>query len=160
VLTAISQRSLADVIATEQLAATLAGLARVGDVFALEGDLGAGKTVFARAFIRARGCADAEVPSPTFTLVQVYAPAAVGACPIHHFDLYRLEAPEEAYELDIEDAFASAISLIEWPDRLGALLPADSLIVRLLPDVNPDRRRAVLAGPPAWRERLQETGLV
>lgn len=156
----IGEISLTDVQVTEALATQLAGLAHVGDVFALAGDLGAGKTVFARAFIRARGCVGEEVPSPTFTLVQVYEPPLAAACPIYHFDLYRLDTPEDAYELDIEDAFASAITLIEWPDRLGALLPAESLTVQLLPGDGDTRRLARLSGSATWRARLQESALV
>ena len=159
-LTAIAELALADRQATEHLAASLAGIARRGDLFALEGDLGAGKTVLARAFIRARGCVDEEVPSPTFTLVQVYEPPLPDACPIYHFDLYRLEAAEDAWELDIEDAFASAICLIEWPDRLGPLLPASALTVRLLPGSGAAQRRTLFAGAAPWRQRLQEIGLV
>ena len=97
-------------------------------MIALKGELGAGKTSFARAFIRARGGDDDEVPSPTFTLVQIYElPGAT----IWHFDLYRLRDPEEAWELGIEDAFRDGISLIEWPERLGALLPARRLEIAL-----------------------------
>lgn len=156
----IAEIPLADVEATEALAAALAGVARAGDLFALAGDLGAGKTVFARAFIRARGGTEGEIPSPTFTLVQVYEPTGPVACPIYHFDLYRLDSPEEAYELDIEDAFATAITLIEWPERLGALLPGDSLTVRLLPGDGAGQRRAQLLGTQAWYTRLQEIALV
>ena len=110
---------LADEAATASLARRLAQHARPGDVIALRGDLGSGKTSFARAFI-----GEADVPSPTFTLVQIYE-RPPGR--IWHFDLYRLQHPEEAVELDIEDAFAEGISLIEWPERLGPLLPAERL---------------------------------
>ncbi|MBT4220334.1 MAG: tRNA (adenosine(37)-N6)-threonylcarbamoyltransferase complex ATPase subunit type 1 TsaE, partial [Rhodospirillaceae bacterium] len=96
--------------ATNALAGKLAGRARIGDVLALQGDLGTGKTVFARAFIRAVCGAETEVPSPTFTLLQVYDDAET---PIYHFDLYRLETSDEALELGIDDAFAEGISLIE-----------------------------------------------
>src|SRR5579885_856275 len=102
--------TLADVSATADLAGRIAAEARAGDVIALWGDLGIGKTEFARAFIRARpgGHAAVEVPSPTFTLVQVYDLSP----PVWHFDLYRLERPDEAWELGLEEAFAEAISLI------------------------------------------------
>ncbi|MBX6368903.1 MAG: tRNA (adenosine(37)-N6)-threonylcarbamoyltransferase complex ATPase subunit type 1 TsaE [Rhodospirillales bacterium] len=112
---------LADEEATLALGARLALDAAPGDVFALGGALGSGKTTLARGFIRALTRPDEEVPSPTFTLVQTYeTPKGT----IWHFDLYRLEDPEEAWELGIEEAFASGISLIEWPERLGSLLPA------------------------------------
>lgn len=119
---------LADERATLALGARLAGAAVRGDIFALAGDLGAGKTTLARGFIRALTTPEEEVPSPTFTLVQTYdTPKGM----VWHFDLYRLEDPEEAWELGIEEAFADGISLVEWPERLGALLPARRRAVRL-----------------------------
>jgi tRNA threonylcarbamoyladenosine biosynthesis protein TsaE len=143
---------LPDEAATAGLARRLARLARRGDVIALDGALGAGKTSFARAFIRALGDGAEEVPSPTFTLVEIYAFA--GKPPVWHFDLYRLSLPEEAYELGIEDALAEGISLIEWPERLGPLLPPDALRLSLEPGPNPGARRARLRGGAAWSERL------
>lgn len=114
---------------TEGLAARLAPHVAPSDVIGLSGPLGSGKTAFARAFIRAHlGRPAEEVPSPTFTLVQLYEHEQ-GA--IWHFDLYRLDAAEDAWELGIEDAFAHAIALIEWPDKLGALMPADWLEINL-----------------------------
>src|SRR5437016_9040493 len=103
---------LPDEAATAAFAARISALAEIGDVIALKGELGAGKTSFARAFIRARGGAE-EVPSPTFTLVQLYE---LGDATVWHFDGYRLRHPEEAWELGIEDAFCDGISLIEWPE--------------------------------------------
>jgi tRNA threonylcarbamoyladenosine biosynthesis protein TsaE len=141
---------LPDENATAGLAARLAAIARPGDAIALKGELGAGKTSFARAFIRARGGGE-TVPSPTFTLVQVYdLPGAA----IWHFDLYRLRTPEEAWELGIEDAFGDGISLIEWPERLGTLLPADHLLIALDFADRPGARRAVLSGDGEWTRRL------
>lgn len=141
---------LPDENATAVLAARLAGLARPGDVIALKGELGAGKTSFARAFIRARG-GDEDVPSPTFTLVQSYD---LRGGTIWHFDLYRLRAPEEAWELGIEEAFADGIALIEWPERLGVLLPRRRLMVELDFRAGPDARRATLSGVGDWAPRL------
>ena len=141
---------LPDENATAALAARLAALARPGDVIALKGELGAGKTSFARAFIRARG-GDEDVPSPTFTLVQTYDLPG-GA--IWHFDLYRLRAAEEAWELGIEDAFDEGIALIEWPERLGVLLPTRRLMVELAFAYEPGGRRATLSGVGDWAPRL------
>ena len=132
---------LGDEAATRRLGAWLAARARPGDVVALGGDLGAGKSTLARAFVRALAGPDTEVPSPTFTLVQVYdSPAGR----VWHFDLYRLEEPDEALELDIEDAFADGICLIEWPDRLGRWLPARRVELTLEPGPTPEARRARL----------------
>lgn len=148
---------LPGVAETECLARAFADVVRSGDVFALRGALGAGKTTFARAFIHAladrNGVPRDEVPSPTFTLVQEYAFASVRVC---HFDLYRIEDAAETIELGIEDAFVDAISLIEWPERLGALLPADrvDLTFRFVP--GEDARECALSGHGGWRGRVEE----
>ncbi len=145
---------LADEAATARLADRLAPLARPGDVIALEGDLGAGKTSFARAFVRALTHAAEEVPSPTFTLAQLYE---CEAGTIWHFDLYRLEKPDDALELGLEEAFADGISLIEWPERLGPWLPRDRLILRLSAAADGGRRAEIGAAGPGWRQRLKES---
>ncbi len=147
---------LPDEAATQALARRLAGVVRMGDVIALWGGLGAGKTALARAFIRAAGNPDEEVPSPTFTLVQTYTLAA-GPC--WHFDLYRLASPDEVWELGIEDALGQGIVLIEWPERLGALLPADRLDIHLESGATEDARRARLTAYGAQAGRLVEAGL-
>jgi len=149
---------LADEAATNRLGETLAARARAGDVLALWGDLGAGKTALARAFVRARlGEPDAEVPSPTFTLLQVYDGA--DGVPVFHYDLYRLERPDDVWELDLEDALAGGVTLIEWPERLGPLVPAGRLDVRLeraAADTAATARRVTLAPRGAWEDRLEE----
>ena len=141
---------LPDETATAALAGRLAAVARPGDVIALQGELGAGKTQFARAFIAARGGTEA-VPSPTFTLVQTYE---LPGGTVWHFDLYRLRAAEEAWELGIEDAFRDGISLIEWPERLGILLPPRHLLVELSFAAKPGARSARLSGDGDWTARL------
>ncbi|MEK9754495.1 MAG: tRNA (adenosine(37)-N6)-threonylcarbamoyltransferase complex ATPase subunit type 1 TsaE [Rhodospirillaceae bacterium] len=145
---------LADETATGRLAARIAERAGPGDVIALLGGLGAGKTSFARAFIRHLADADEEVPSPTFTLLQTY-PSRAGD--IYHFDLYRIEDADEALELGIEEAFSDGITLIEWAERLEDLLPADRLDVRLEAGTRPESRRATLTGHGRWMAKLAES---
>jgi tRNA threonylcarbamoyladenosine biosynthesis protein TsaE len=118
---------LTDEAATEALGARLAAAARAGDVIALYGDLGAGKTFLARAFIRALTGPSTEVPSPTFTLVQTYA---ADGFEIWHFDLYRIGHASEARELGLDEA-EDGVALIEWPERLGDRLPRRRLEIRL-----------------------------
>lgn len=143
---------LPDAAATEAFGARLGACLRAGDVVALTGDLGAGKTTLARAAIRAAlDDPDLAVPSPTFTLVQTYDGET---CPIWHVDLYRLDSPEDALELGLEDAFAEAAILIEWPDRLGPYLPQDRLEL-VLQEAGNGRRVAMRAGA-SWRDRLKE----
>jgi tRNA threonylcarbamoyladenosine biosynthesis protein TsaE len=144
---------LGDEAATVALACRVAAVARAGDVIALAGDLGTGKTRFARAFVDAAAGDGEEVPSPTFTLVQTYdSPAG----PIWHFDLYRLTRPDEAYELGLEEALADGIALIEWPDRLADLLPAQRLDIDLTYGAEPTARRARLTGHGSWAPRLAD----
>lgn len=126
-MNAANRRLLPDLEATETVGRSLAQQLRPGDVVCLWGDLGAGKTALARAIIRAMGY-PGDVPSPTFNLVLTYE-TEQGL--VWHFDLYRLSDASEALELGIEDALADGISLIEWPDRLGSLLPEDRLDLRL-----------------------------
>ncbi len=118
--------SLSSEDATAALAQALAPLLRIGDCFLLEGSIGAGKTAFSRALIRARLGRAEDVPSPTFTLVQTYDDPNGD---IWHCDLYRLTHPDEALELGLEEAFTSAICLIEWPDRLGDDQPSDAALL-------------------------------
>lgn len=130
--------TVSDQKGTETLAGQLAALAKAGDVILMHGTLGMGKSAFCRAYIRAlAGNPHEEVPSPTFTLVQIYE---LDPVPVWHFDLYRLSDPEEIHELDIEDAFADGVSLIEWPDRLEYLTPQDRLDIHIEPGLNPDAR--------------------
>ncbi len=156
----LHQRSLAlqDICKTRALAGKIAPWARPGDVVALRGALGTGKTAFARAFIEAfadhmEAQRPGEIPSPTFTLVQLYE---FGDSIIYHFDLYRLDAPADAYELGIEDAFADAISLIEWPDRLGGLLPGDRLDIELVDDADENARSVHISGIGDWADRVKK----
>ena len=133
---------LPDEAATERLGSALAGRLRARDVVALEGGLGAGKTTLVRAILRAAaGDATLVVPSPTFTLVEVYdTPKGV----FWHFDLYRLEEAQQVFELGWEEARADGIVLVEWAERLGMLLPEKRLTVTLA--IEGESRRATLQG--------------
>jgi tRNA threonylcarbamoyladenosine biosynthesis protein TsaE len=144
-------RPLPDGAATEAAAAGLAKLSRPGDVFCLFGELGAGKTAFARGFLRALGVTD-DIPSPTFNLVLTYDTEA-GV--VWHFDLYRLGGRDEAVELGIDEAFADGICLIEWPDLLGSWLPEQRIEIHLSETDGGRTRHLVLRalGPDATRWR-------
>ena len=107
--------------ATKQLGQKLALIAKTGDVFALFGTLGMGKSVLARAFVQEL-CGQGEVPSPTFTLLQTYEAPNFD---IYHFDLYRLKSAEDIFEIGMEEAIYGGVSLIEWPEKMGRYLPRD-----------------------------------
>jgi tRNA threonylcarbamoyladenosine biosynthesis protein TsaE len=140
--------ALPDDAATAALGARLGAAARAGDVIALFGDLGAGKTTLARALIRSLLGPETEAPSPTFTLVQTYPGPNF---PIWHFDLYRLKEPGEARELGLEEA-VDGLALIEWPERLGRDLPLARLEVRL--SFDGAGRIARLADLDDWSARI------
>jgi len=147
--------TLPDPAATDAAARALSPHLSAGDTVLLSGPIGAGKTAFARALILARlaaaGAPAEDVPSPTFTLVQTYR---AGALEIWHADLYRLTHPDEVPDLGLEDAFARALCLIEWPDRLGRDLPPAAL--RLDFAVPPDHAGRTLsaAGPARFAPAL------
>lgn len=126
---------------TARLGVWLARRLQAGDCLLLEGSIGAGKSHLARALIRARLGRMEDVPSPTFTLVQIYQ----ADTEIWHADLYRLSHPDEVLELGLDEAFEHAVCLIEWPDRLGKLAPADALRLTLVPEG--EGRRATLFAP-------------
>ncbi len=134
--------------ATEAFGVSLALLLRIGDVIALFGPLGAGKTTLARGLLRGLGH-DGDVPSPTFAIVQPYDPPAV-RLPVAHVDLYRIEGPDELEELGLDDFLAVGALLIEWPERLPRLWP-QTLRLRL---ADAEGARALTAEvPPAWGSR-------
>jgi len=149
-MTSLPSIELADEAATAALARRLAPILKAGDVVALRGDLGAGKTSFARALIRALSGADGaerEVPSPTFTLVQSYDTPAGR---VHHFDLYRIQSPDELTEIGWDEALADGIVLVEWPERAGNLLPDRRLDVALAFGADGVARRASLQPRTGW----------
>ncbi len=124
-----------------------------GDSVLLEGGIGAGKTFFARQLIQSLLTEPEDVPSPTFTLVQVYDSTSGE---IWHCDLYRLTDPAQCIELGLEEAFESAICLIEWPDRLGSLTPEDALTIRFSETAQEDARELSLNWHGAkWKSRLE-----
>ena len=119
--------------ATTDLAHRIARVVGPGDLLTLSGDLGAGKTTFVRALIRAlTGDPALDVPSPTFTLLQVYeGPRG----PIVHADLYRIRDPADLAELGLDEAADGALVLVEWPERAGDVLAADRLDIAFFLDV-------------------------
>lgn len=148
----VLERFLADEAATARLGEDLAMALRAGDVLALKGDLGAGKSTLARALIRALADdAGLDVPSPTFTLVQSYDTRI----PVHHFDLYRLSSAGEIDELGFDDALLQGAALVEWPERAEAYLPKTSVLIELVHDG--DGRLARLSGQGAAFERAERS---
>ncbi len=144
--------TLPDEAATSELGRRLAGLSRRGDVFALSGTLGMGKSVLARAFIQ-QLCGAAEVPSPTFTLVQTYSAPDFE---IYHFDLYRLKTAEEIFELGIEDAMYQAVCLIEWPEKMRPYVPFDAIWINFASLSSGGRKITISSDSPEKWRRLAE----
>jgi tRNA threonylcarbamoyladenosine biosynthesis protein TsaE len=141
---------LPDLAATRDLGARIAAGLRIGDVVALEGDLGAGKTTLARAILEALGVNEA-VPSPTFTLVQHYETSRLL---VRHYDLYRIEKTQEVEELGLDEALDEGAALIEWPERALAWVPEDRLHVVL--HLDRGARRATVSGPSRWLTAMTE----
>lgn len=139
--------ALPDERATARFGAALARRLKAGDVVGLSGPLGVGKTTLARSIITAL-TGGGEAPSPTFTLVETYEAPEF---PLFHFDLYRLEKADEVWELGFEDAL-DGVCLIEWPERIGRLLPEDALAVGLQMDGG--ARRVLVRGSAGWPARL------
>jgi len=140
---------------TASLARTLAGRLRAGDALLLSGDVGAGKTHFARALIQSLMTVPEDVPSPTFTLVQTYD--AASGTEIWHADLYRLSDPSELEELGLMEAMDTAICLIEWPDRLTSLRPRHALDITLTAtDAEDGRRLTASWSNPEWNTKLND----
>jgi tRNA threonylcarbamoyladenosine biosynthesis protein TsaE len=140
---------LADAAATDAAGRALAPYIRAGDVIALSGDLGAGKTSFARGILAGLGFTE-EAPSPSFALVIPYAPPDV-TLPVWHVDLYRLDGADEVEQLGLDDALIDSALIIEWPERMGARLWPDAL--RLHFEAIEGGRRLTVAAPPSWEAR-------
>lgn len=136
---------------TETLGRRLARLLGKGDCVLLHGDLGAGKTTLARSIIRERAGDAVDVPSPTFSLVEVYD----FDTPLHHIDLYRLSGPEQAIELGLEDLFDAGITLVEWPDRARGVFPQNRLDVTITEERDGGRMVEIIARGDDWSRRLE-----
>ncbi len=149
-----SLHRLPNLAATQALAETLAPRLHAGDVLALRGDLGVGKTSFARFLLRKLGVVE-EVPSPTFTLLQTYTTVSFL---VYHYDFYRIKNPLEIEELGWDEACASGLVMAEWPERVEAFLPPSHVELRFV--LEPDGQRHVaLRGHGLWRERWGDVGL-
>ena len=143
--------NLPDADATGRLGAVLAAALKPGEAVCLTGPLGAGKSTLARGLVRALTQPDEDVPSPTFTLVQFYDGLHF---PIAHFDLYRLERAEEAFEIGLDEALEEGAAVIEWPERLAGRLPPDRLDIDIA--MLDDGRTATLVPYGAWKGRALE----
>ncbi len=141
---------LADADATLALGAGLAPLLTIGDVVALSGPLGAGKTTLARGVLAGLGL-DGEAPSPSYPLVIAYDPPEL-RLPLRHIDLYRIEAAQELDELGLDEAQGEAALLIEWPERMGARLWPEALRLGLEPRAD-GGRRLTWEAPASWEAR-------
>jgi tRNA threonylcarbamoyladenosine biosynthesis protein TsaE len=144
--------NLPNIEATAETAARFGKILSPGDTLLLHGEIGSGKTFFARALIQSLQDVAEDVPSPTFTLVQSYE---TSKGEVVHADLYRLTTPDEATELGFADAIHSAIVLIEWPDRLGSDTPAEALHLQFEAGAGETERVLTINIPnPAWRDKL------
>lgn len=139
---------LADLAATEALGKKIAAGLGNGDIVALSGDLGAGKTALARAILRALGIREA-IPSPTFTLVQTYETPTMT---VRHFDLYRIERGEDVLELGLEAAAIDGAALVEWPEKAEEYFPAATLSIHL--EDEGGRRLVTITGDEHWSEQI------
>lgn len=134
---------------TQTWALKFAHILQKGDIIALQGDLGVGKTTFCRFLIQGLNPIFTEIPSPTFTLVQTYE---MPKGSLWHFDCYRLNRPEDAIELGIEEAFHTGISLIEWPEKISPLLPPSTLFLTF--ELHLETRTLKIFGDSTWTKRL------
>lgn len=137
---------------TLRLGAVLAAELRQGDIIALEGALGMGKTALARGLVRHLCGEETVVASPTFTLVQVYDTPTF---PVWHCDLYRIESHDDAFEIGLDEAFTEAATLIEWPERLGTMLPTHHLRLTFVREETDGSRLIELRGNREWAQRLK-----
>jgi tRNA threonylcarbamoyladenosine biosynthesis protein TsaE len=142
---------LPDAEATSRLGAAIAAALGPGEAVCLNGPLGAGKSTLARALVRTLTTPHEDVPSPTFTLVQFYEGRRF---PLAHFDLYRLERADEAFEIGLDEALEEGAAVIEWPERLGGRLPEDRLDIEIA--ISGEGRTARLAPYGAWKGRTLE----
>ncbi len=140
---------------TQEIGKKIAHMARKGDCFALYGTLGMGKSVLARAFVQELLSTTDEVPSPTFTLVQMYD---ADDFTIYHFDLYRLKSPEEIFELGMEEALYEGVSLIEWPEKMGGYLPKKAICIQISPEKD-SRKIEITTSSEEGMKRIEESFL-
>ncbi|MGE4431770.1 MAG: tRNA (adenosine(37)-N6)-threonylcarbamoyltransferase complex ATPase subunit type 1 TsaE [Sphingobium sp.] len=141
-----------DEVEMQAIGAALARVLRAGDVIALEGSLGTGKTTLTRGLLRQLGLEE-EAPSPSFAIVQGYEPPEV-TLPLAHVDLYRLEDEADLEELGLDEYLYDGAVVVEWPERMGARLWPHALILAIVTDDGADGiRRLTATLPPAWKER-------
>lgn len=141
---------IADDAGMRKLGAKLGMIVRAGDVIALKGGLGAGKTTLARGLLSSLGLKE-DAPSPSFALVQPYERPLVDL-PVAHVDLYRLDDDPDIQELGLDDYLIDSLIIVEWPERLGSRLWSHSLVLTIVAESNGTRRLTAQV-PDAWRDR-------
>ena len=146
-----------DLDAVGRLAVTLANIARAGDCFALQGDLGAGKTTFSQHFIRSLLSTPQDVTSPTFNIVQWYDTRA--GFRICHADLYRLKHEGELLEIGLEEAYEQHVLLVEWPEIAKDHLPNEALYLKIIQQADDARTIIIDSHDDGWKKRLTEVGI-
>jgi len=169
----LAELELAGIDATQALGASLEQHLKTGDVIGLEGEMGAGKSVLARGMIRAgakrAGVTLDDIPSPTFTLIQYYPRPAdshgsASESLIWHVDLWRLEQPQEAFDIGLDEGMANAVCVIEWMSKLGSATPKNALQITLTQGRDTDTRQASFHAAATyqdyWRTVLGAAGII
>jgi tRNA threonylcarbamoyladenosine biosynthesis protein TsaE len=143
----MKQINIDSLASLKTLAGKIASLANIGDIILLKGELGSGKTSFAKYFINSISKHDQNVTSPTFNILQIYDCENFSAW---HYDFYRIETEEEIVNLGLDDAFSNGVSIIEWPEKIRSFLPQASLEIHFSFTEKHNSRLLTISGSEKW----------